>query len=142
MPVRPLLAIAIASGLAAAPLSAQDDAGDGAEQSAIAETFGIETGPENFRDIEIDGLSAEALAGSKILGRQGDRIGTVTDVLIVEDEADKIVMAIDGTFGEPRRTVLIPLDEVQIQRKDDETFRLRTTLSDEAVDGLAEYNAI
>lgn len=133
-------ALLTAACLAATPLIAQDSDTTGAETNPIAETFGIETGPPDFRDIEIDGLSAEALTGSEILGANQDRIGEVADLLIVEDEADKIVMALDGIPAARARTLLIPLDEVQIQ-KDGETFRVRTTLTDDTIDQLADYDA-
>ena len=133
-------ALLTAACLAATPLLAQDSDTTGAENDPIAEAFGIEAGPPDFRDIQIDGLSAEALTGSEILDANQDRIGEVSDVLIVEDEADKIVMALDGVPAARARTLLIPLDKVQIQ-KDGETFRVRTTLTDDTIDRLAEYDA-
>lgn len=129
-----------AACLAATLLAAQESDAIDAEENPIAEAFGIETGPPDFRDIEIDGLSAEALVGSDILGADEDRIGEVADVLVIEDEADKIVMAIDGILPSGSRTLLIPLDKVHIQ-KDEKTFRVRTTLTDDTIDELAEYDA-
>ncbi len=133
--------LATAACLAAAPLAAQDGGDTGAETGGVAETFGIETGPSEFEDIEIDGLSAEALAGSDILGASGDRIGEVADVLIVENGPDKIVLALDGMLGGGTSNLLIPLDEVEVQKNGDETFRVRTTLTEDTIDALAEYDA-
>lgn len=131
-----------AACLATTPLAAQEDSGTttpGGAQQSFAQSFGVDPGPAEFHDIEIDGLSVEALVGSDILGASGDHIGEVSDVLIIEGEPDKIVMAI--RFGLGTRNLLIPLDETEIQKADDDTFRVRTSVTEDTIDQLAVYDA-
>lgn len=134
-----LLALAAATALSVPPALAQEEGTEA--DNPIAETFGIETGPADFDDIEIDGLSVEALSGSDILARNGDVIGLVADILVTEDDADKIVMVLDDGVMAGTSNLLIPLDEVQIQ-EDGDTLRVRTTLTEETVAQLAEYDSI
>ena len=53
------------------PAHAQD------ADTAIEETFGLGTGPEEFSEIEIEGLTAERLVDAPLMGADGARIGTV-----------------------------------------------------------------
>lgn len=133
--------LATAACLATAPLAAQEGTGPNteADPGALPEALGVDPGPSEFHDIEIDGLSAEALVGSEIVGASGDRIGEVADVLIVEGGPDKIVMAV--RFGLGTRNLLIPLDETEIQKADEDTFRVRTSVTEDTIDQLTEYDA-
>lgn len=117
------------------PAHAQD------ADTAIEETFGLGTGPEEFSEIEIEGLTAERLVDAPLMGADGARIGTVEHVLLIEDDSDKLVVGMGGYGDESTRKVLLELGDVQIEESDDGDLRAITALTRPQIDALADYES-
>ena len=111
------------------------------QSGPLGEILGVQTGPEVFSEIEIDGLSADRLAGTPVFSADGDEVGSVTDLLI-ETGPDKIVVDLSGFFELTPRDTTLSLGDVRIEEGEDSDLRVITGLRTTTLEDLADDDAV
>jgi sporulation protein YlmC with PRC-barrel domain len=93
---------------------------------------------DDERQVEIYGRKVGEIVGMDVYGSDGEEIGEVTDVLADSSgEVKGLAIDVGGFLGIGAKTVLLPLDQVQV-----EADRFTTTMSNAAIEALPEYKVV
>lgn len=114
----------------AAPRSEADQMTDGALPMS-----------EGYSTIELTALSADKILGADIYDVSGDSVGTVSDLVLDEnDGVSAAVVDIGGFLGIGARTVALPIEEAAFKINDvSEDLRIDTVMTREQFEVLPEY---
>ncbi|WP_375261978.1 hypothetical protein [Palleronia sp.] len=101
-----------------------------------------ETEPQNPAEVsDLENLATEDLVDALLMGASGDRIGTIDNVLVLEDDTDKVVVGTGGYGDLSTRKVLLELSDIRIERSEDGTVAATTSLTQAEIDALAAYES-
>lgn len=101
-----------------------------------------ETEPQNPAEVtDLENLGTEDIVDAPLMGASGDRIGTIDNVLILEDDSDKVVVGTGGYGDLSTRKVLLELSDIRIEKSDDGTVTATTSLTQAEIDALAAYES-
>lgn len=131
-----------ATDIIPAPGEQQMDAPALEMEPAVPPADGMgETFVEDWSPIGIETVSAEELIGSDIRSTMDDaQVATVGDVVLAADgSVDGIVAEFGGFLGFGRSQALIGLDQVEVFRDADGRTMLRTSLTQDALAALPDY---
>lgn len=96
---------------------------------------------EDWNPVGIETVSADALIGADIRSNVDDsQIGTVGDVVLAGDGAvEGIVAEFGGFLGFGRDRILLGTDDVEIFQDTEGRTLVRTSLTQEALEGMPAY---
>ena len=97
--------------------------------------------PGEFSELALDGLDRQDLVDTPLMGASGERIGTIQNVLLLEDDTDKIVVGTGGYGDLSTRKVLLELSDLRIERAEDGSLTATTSLTAAEIDALAAYES-
>lgn len=85
-------------------------------------------------------VSTDKLKGADLVNVQGEKVATIDDVLITNDNAvEGIVVTFGGVLGFGAQKVLLAPDEVEVMEDADKNLQVRTSLTPEAIEARPAY---
>lgn len=85
-------------------------------------------------------VSTDKLKGADLVNVQGEKVATIDDVLISNDNAvEGVVVTFGGVLGFGAQKVLLAPDEVEVMEDADKNLQVRTSLTPEAIESRPAY---
>ena len=143
-----------AAALAALAAGAQAQTAPGTEPATPPATPPAATAPMTPAMPEHDGMAGDAawtttalgavstdkLKGADLVNVQGEKVATIDDVLITNDNAvEGVVVTFGGVLGFGAQKVLLAPDEVEVMEDADKNLQVRTSLTPEAIESRPAY---
>jgi sporulation protein YlmC with PRC-barrel domain len=94
--------------------------------------------------IEANQFKVDRLAGTDIRNHDGDKIGTVDDVLLDKDgRVAAVIVSTGGVLGIGEKTVALKWDQLEVTRDSDDPdeLRVRVAMSEDELENLPEFDA-
>jgi hypothetical protein len=90
--------------------------------------------------VEISELTVENLTGSDLRNPEGENLGTIDDALLAEDGSIRsLVVSFGGFLGFGKKTVEVPLDDVEFMRDEADNIIVETSMTPESLESMPEY---
>lgn len=101
------------------------------------------TAPEGYAlRADWTGVTADKITGSKVIGPEGENIGSVSDVVIGADGGiGAIILDVGGFLGMGAHTISLASGQVDLYTNADGDVITRSTLDKDALKALPEYTA-
>ena len=130
------------AGLAAVTLDPQTatsgpaQPGGAGESRSAAPGSTAPAGTASLRDRRVGDL-----VGIEVIGSGGDKVGEVDDIVLSTAGADSVraVLQVGGVAGIGEKRISLPLNELTVEREDDDEPTLRVALDTEALERLPEF---
>ena len=109
--------------------------GTPADRTAPAHTAGVTKGFTKTGE-----LSADALIGATVKNKAGETVGEIKDLHLNKDGSIKAaVVGVGGFLGMGERNVLMPWNQIQVVRENDNDMVIRTEASKDSLKAMPEY---
>lgn len=85
-------------------------------------------------------VSTDKLKGADLVNVQGEKVATIDDVLITNDNAvEGVVVTFGGVLGFGAQKVMLAPDEIEVMEDADKNLQVRTSLTPEAIESRPAY---
>jgi len=131
--------------LAAAPAPAEDaaPAGDSVAQAPV-ETDDTQTSAidrSTLSDVDEAAISADELIGTTVYGANDENVGSISDVLLTQDNApDAVIIDVGGFLGIGSKSVAVGMDNLAFLSDADGNMYLYTQFTKEQLEAQPEYD--
>ncbi len=116
---------------------------DGAAQATEPMTprVGVGEPQEGFATVEWSTLTVDQLRGAEVYDINNERVSGISDVLLgTGDTVEAVLIDVGGFLGLGARTVAIPMDQLEIQGKQDGSdLRVYLAITQEQLEALPEH---
>ncbi len=90
--------------------------------------------------VDLSTVTAKDLIGSSVVNANEENLGQIDDALFDADgKLQSVVVSFGGFLGFGTKTVQLPIDQVTVMSRGDNTYVVQTDLAPDALEAMPEY---